>query len=204
MPPEGSVTHWLGELQEGDPVAAQKLWERYFDRLVGVARAKLQGQARRAADEEDAALSAFDSFCRGVEEGRFPQLRDRHNLWRLLVIMTVRKAQHFLRDERRQKRGGRAVSTVSGSTGPKGFKEAAADLEQFVGREPSPEFAAQVAEEFQRLLGILNDAELRSIALWKLEGDTNAQIAAKLECALSTVERRLGVIRRLWEKESTS
>ena len=65
-----SVTHWIGQLRAGDPVAAQHLWEGYFRRLVGLARGKLQGLPRRAADEEDVALSAFASFYRGVECGR--------------------------------------------------------------------------------------------------------------------------------------
>ena len=65
MYPEASVTHWINQLKAGDPDAAQKLWERYFRRLVSLARKK-----RRAADEEDVALSAFDSFCRGAEQDR--------------------------------------------------------------------------------------------------------------------------------------
>ena len=54
------------------------------------------------------ALSAFDSFCRSAEQGRFPDLADRDSLWRLLVVMTARKATHLRRDEGRQKRGGGA------------------------------------------------------------------------------------------------
>jgi hypothetical protein len=85
MASEGSVTHWIGQLQAGDPAAAQPLWERYFLKLVHLARRKLQGLPRRAADEEDVALSAFDSFCRAAEARRFPALADRDGLWRLLV-----------------------------------------------------------------------------------------------------------------------
>ena len=70
--PETSVTQWIDRLKAGDPDAAQELWERYFRRLVGLARKKLRAAPRRAADEEDVALSAFDSFCRGAEQGRFP------------------------------------------------------------------------------------------------------------------------------------
>src|SRR5438874_7802874 len=106
MTSEGSVTGWLGQLQGGDPAAAQRLWERYFQRLVGLARDRLRNAPRRAADEEDVALSAFDSFCRRAEQGRFPQLIDRDGLWRLLVVMTARKAAHLKRDAARQKRGG--------------------------------------------------------------------------------------------------
>ena len=70
MDPSRSVTYWLAELRAGNAVAAQPLWERYYGRLVGLARQKLRGVPRRAADEEDVALSALDTFCRGVGEPR--------------------------------------------------------------------------------------------------------------------------------------
>jgi DNA-directed RNA polymerase specialized sigma24 family protein len=187
----GSVSGWIGQLQAGDSSAAQQLWERYFKRLVELAGKKLQGASRRIADEEDVALSALASFFHGALAGRFPQLHDRTDLWRLLVVLTARKAFHVRRYERQQKRGGRQVS--SGWPEPK--------LEQIVGREPTPEFAAQVAEECRRLLALLDSEELRSIARWKMEGYTTEQIAAQLGCAPSTVERRLRLIRRLWEQE---
>jgi DNA-directed RNA polymerase specialized sigma24 family protein len=195
MASKGSVTHWIGRLQTGDEAAAQRLWERYFRRLVGLARKKLLDTPRRAADEEDVALSAFASFCRGVRQGRFPQLDDRDNLWRLLVTFTARKAFDQLRDERAQKRGG---GTVRGESALGGADSTAVGFDQVVGREPTPEFTAQVAEEYRRLLDLLDDTELRSIAVWKMEGDTTEQIAAKLECAPSTVERKLRRIRGLW------
>jgi len=102
----GSVSEWIGQLQAGDSSAAQKLWDRYFERLTTLARSRLQGAWRRASDEEDVALSAFATFCRRATHGQFPQLSDRPDLWRLLVVLTARKACHALRDEQRQKRGG--------------------------------------------------------------------------------------------------
>lgn len=199
MSPDESVTFWLSQLQGGDPAAAQPLWERYFHRLVGLARARLQGHPRRADDEEDVALSVFRRLCDGAARGRFPRLDDREDLWRLLVTMTERKAYNLMRDERRLKRGGGAVVSAgvlvgAGDSGPGG-------LDQFAGREPTPEFAAQVAEEYRRLLDRLGDAELQSIAVWKMEGDTAPDIAARLGCALSTVERRLRLIRQIWESD---
>ena len=77
-------------------------------------------------------------------------------------------------------------------------------LEDLISREPTPDFAAQVAEEFQKLLGMLGDRSLQTLALWKMEGFTNDEIAAKLGCVSRTIERRLRLIRRLWEKEFTS
>jgi DNA-directed RNA polymerase specialized sigma24 family protein len=198
MPSEGSVTRWIGQLKARDPLAAQKLWERYFRRLVGLARKKLQGTRRQAADEEDVALSAFDSFCRGAEDGRFPKLDDRDNLWDLLVLLTARKAWHLRRDDARQKRARVQAWADTPFANADEF-----GIEQFVGQEPSPEFAAQVAEEYRLLLGRLADRELEEIAIWKMEGFTNDEIAGKLDCSPRTIERKLRIIRGRWKQQET-
>jgi DNA-directed RNA polymerase specialized sigma24 family protein len=190
MADPGSVTHWLRQLPTGDSAAAQQLWERYYQRLVGLARKRLQGAGVLAADEEDVALSAFDSFFRNAQDGRFPQLVDRDNLWQLLVTITARKTCHLLRDARRQKRGGDR-------------ERVDADLDRVVGREPSPVFAAQVVEEFQRLLDHLDDDLLRAVAVGKMEGYTNDELAARLDLAPRTIERKLRIIRGIWEKRAS-
>jgi DNA-directed RNA polymerase specialized sigma24 family protein len=199
MSAHGSVSHWITLLKAGDSAAAQELWECYFRRLVGLARRKLQDLPRRMADEEDVALSAFDSFCRGAAQGRFPQLLDRSDLWHLLVILTARKASKLKRYERQQKRGGRCAGVSVGHADPDTEKDG--ELEQLIGPEPTPAFAAQVAEECRRLLEQLADDTLRVVALRKMEGYTNEEIAAELDCGLRTVERKLWLIRGLWEKE---
>jgi DNA-directed RNA polymerase specialized sigma24 family protein len=195
MTSTGSVTHWIGLIKGGDPAAAQKLWEGYFHRMVELARHKLQGLPRRAADEEDVALSAFHSFCGGARRGRFPQLRDRNSLWPLLVAITAHKVVDLVRHERRRKRGGPATD----ATGPANPEAA---LDEVIGREPTPDFALQVAEECQRLLARLADDGLRSVALWKMEGYTVEEIAARLGCVPRTVERKLRAIRELWGEKS--
>ena len=196
-----SVTQWIDRLKAGDPDAAQKLWERYFHRLVGLARKKLRSAPRRAADEEDVALSAFDSFCRGAEQERFPQLHDRLDLWQLLVLLTARKASDLVQHERRQKRGGGAVLDEAALPCPADSSSQEAALEQIEGPEPTPAFAAQVAEECRLLLERLDSPELRNVALLKVEGYGNEEIANQLGCGLRTVERRLRLIRSIWEQE---
>jgi DNA-directed RNA polymerase specialized sigma24 family protein len=196
MSAENSVTRWLNQLQEGDPDAAQRLWERYFARLVGLARQRLRQTPRQAADEEDVALSAFDSFCRAAEGGRFPQLQDRDDLWRLLVVITTRKASHLIRDEGRQRRGGAAGP-------PRSFDDLAV-LEQALSREPSPELAAQVTEEYARLLSRLGDADLEAVAVWRMEGYSVEEIAGKLGCAPRSIKRKLQLIRTIWQHEVPS
>jgi DNA-directed RNA polymerase specialized sigma24 family protein len=201
MSSAGSVTHWIDQLKAGDTLAAQKLWECYFLRLVGLARKKLGGTPRRAADEEDVALSVFDSLCRGAEAGRFPQLLDRDNLWQLLVAITAHKARDLARHEGRLKRGGGRVLDEAALPGPAGAEAEEAGLDQVLSREPTPEFALQMAEEFQRLLDRLGDDALRAVALARMEGCTNDEIAAQLGCAPRTIDRKLQVIRSLWSQE---
>src|SRR4051812_8309007 len=166
MSADESVTVWISQLQRGDAAAAQPLWERYFQRLVGLARARLQGHPRRAADEEDVALSVFHCLCEGAARGRFPHLDDRDDLWRLLVTLTERKAYNLTRDERRLKRGGGAVKSSDVLLSP--GDSPAGGLDQVAGREPTPEFAAEVAEEYRHLLRRLDNAELQAIAVWKM------------------------------------
>ena len=199
-----TVTHWISQLKAGDPAAAQHLWERYFAKLVGLARKKLQGSRRRVADEEDVALSAFDSFCRGAAQGRFPRLTDRQDLWALLIVITARKAFDQRRHERSQRQGGDKVRGESAlleapGVADKEEEKEQAGLAQVLGREPSPEIAIIMADEFQRLLERLPNAELRAVALAKLEGYTDSEIAAQRGCAERTVQRRLSVIRTLWD-----
>ena len=203
LQPDGSVTHWLGALKGGDAAAAQRLWERYFDRLVRLARAKLGAMPRGAADEEDVALSAFHSFCQGAARGRFPRLDDRDNLWRLLVTITARKALHQVRRQASQKRGGDRVPVGSAPAGGEDDADGAG-LERVVGREPTPQFAAMVADECRRLLAALDDETLRQVALLRMEGYSDEEIAARVDCSLRTVSRKLALIRKAWLREGAS
>src|SRR5439155_4583698 len=152
------VTVWITQVKAGQRAAVQQLLERYFQRLVQLARARLQGVPGLAGYDEDVALSAFKSLCLGAERDRFPQLADRDDLWRLLAVMTVRKAIDLQRRRRPQSAG-------------------AETFEQLLSREPAPELAAEVSEEYRRLLDRLGDPQLQAVALWKVEGYTNDEIA---------------------------
>jgi DNA-directed RNA polymerase specialized sigma24 family protein len=190
---DGSTTSWLGLLREGHPEAAQRIWDRYFIRLAALVRKKLQGHNLGIADEEDVALSALRTLCGNVQEGRYPQLTDGDGLWRLLVVIAARKALQLVRSETRLKRdrrrhGDPLVRLVDLPL-----------IDDLVGNEPTPEFAAQVTEEYQRLMSLLDDDQ-RSIAVAKLQGLTNLEIAARSNRSLRTVERKLQLIRDIWEQ----
>jgi RNA polymerase sigma factor (sigma-70 family) len=181
-----SVTMWIAGLKRGDAEAAQRLWERYCLQLLQLARKKMQTMSGRVDDEEDLALSAFKSLCLRAADSGFSKLDDRDDLWQLLLVLTERKASNLRKHEQRQKRDVRRLS-----------EDVA--LEHLSGPEPTPAFAAEVAEQFQILLDCLDDDELRLVALYKLEGYTNNEIAAKLGCVTRSVERRLRFIRKTWE-----
>jgi DNA-directed RNA polymerase specialized sigma24 family protein len=70
-----------------------------------------------------------------------------------------------------------------------------------IGDEPTPEFAAQVAEECRRLLDLLGDERLQALAVARMEGYSNEELAARLGVAPRTVERKLQKIRELWAQE---
>jgi DNA-directed RNA polymerase specialized sigma24 family protein len=199
MADPGSVTTWLTLLQAGDTQAAQMMWDRYFPQLVRLARARLTGVRKGAADEEDVALSAFASFCRGIEKGRFPDLTDRSDLWKLLVVITARKACDLAVKSRRLKNGGGKVRGDSAFGSPEG-EQTGQGIGDVIGREPSPEFAFWVGEQHRELLAALDDDFLRKVANSKLEGYTNQEIARLYKVSVPTVERKLQRIRQTWEQ----
>ena len=193
---DNSIGSWLTGLENGDSRTVNALWREYFPRLVGLARTQMVGLPKRIVDEEDVALSAFKSFCMAAQQGRFPDLRDRDDLWRLLLRMTVRKAVDQRRYHERQRRGGGKVRGESVFLQP---GNETAGIAEVVGDAPSPELATHLAEELEVRLAQL-DPDLRELAVAKMEGYTNSEIADQLSVALSTVERRLRLIRKRWEQ----
>lgn len=193
-----AITIWIDGLKRGDARAAEVIWQNYFTKLTHLAQRKLQGMPRRAADEEDVALSAFNSFFQAAQCGRFPQLDDRDDLWKLLAVITARKAiaqqrRHFADkrpDAHTYDEGALADDESDGRI-----------VEQFLGNTPSAELAAQLAEEFECRLNQLPDDEFRKIALWRMEGFTNREIAEKLNTYEVKIERKLRLIRKCWTEE---
>jgi DNA-directed RNA polymerase specialized sigma24 family protein len=75
-------------------------------------------------------------------------------------------------------------------------------LARFLSREPTPEDAAQFADQYERLLVRLEDATLKTIALRRLEGYSSVEIASGLGTTARTVDRKLGLIRAIWQEET--
>ena len=185
-----SITRWIHELKDGDDVAAEKLWGEYFHRIVALGKRRVQRNYARARDEEDVALSAINAVFAGAKEGRYPDLADREGLWRLFAAIATNKAKNLVRDE-----GRRAADRMDA--------------------RPVEEHTAQTAEGedgslFESLsltsaeLIDLLEPKLQNVAVFKLEGHQNEEIARRIERSVSTVERYLQMIRHRWQKFAES
>ncbi len=181
MSADDQISVWLEQLKQGDRSHVASLLARYFQRLVGLAAARLRGQAHLDGYEEDVALSAFKSLCLGAENGRFPKIEGRDELWRLLAVITIRKAIELQRRKRFDQVPDADVVLA------------------LLHREPAPDEVAEMSDQVQALLMKLKDPVLRQIALLKVEGYANEEIAQRLHCAVRTVERKLLQIRLLWQ-----
>ena len=197
----GSVSGWIVGLKASDSHAIQRLWERYYDGLVTLARQKLgQRGPRQVADEEDIALSVFDTICRGAAAGRFGSVTDRDELWWLLLAITHRKVIDHVRYMNREKRGGGAVIRESELERVNGFDDPRG-LSRMIGASPSPDEVAMLDEEYHRLLSLLRSEHLQKIAVWRLEGLKVDEIASRIGISKRAVERKLALIRSHWSAE---
>ena len=85
-----------------------------------------------------------------------------------------------------------------------GDSQADLAMTQVLSREPTPEAAAQFAEDYERLLEKLEDPALRFVALHRLEGHSREEIAEELGTSVRTVDRKLILIRLMWQEELPS
>ena len=193
-----SVAVYIRDLKDGDDDAAAALWERYFDKLVGLSRRRMYGANKRMGDEEDVAISVFESLCRGAKGGKFTELTDGQDLWKLLCTLARRKAARHRSHGNAAKRGGGDVR------GHSVFERAGADsggtFDQVGGVEPTPEFLAILRDQHEYLMAALPNDSLREVAQLILEGHTNEEIAGKIGRTVRTAERKRDLVRREWEK----
>lgn len=187
---QDSITRWIHPLKSGDEFAAAAIWERFFQRLREYARAKLGTLARRAQDDEDLALSALHALCIGAREGRFRQLDNRHDIWQILMMIAARKASNVRRRIQVQRERGESDIADGNDTH---------DLAQLFDSNPSADFFDSLNLHCDELLGSL-DAKLRDVALLKLSGHSNQEIAKLRGRGITTIERYLRLIRQIWSE----
>lgn len=195
---EDLITIWIDELRGMDDSAAEKLWRHFMSNLLQEAKARLSAQSRRVYDEEDAVQSAFHSVCAGIRAGNFPYLNDRNSLWGLLLRVTSLKVAQRHRFDRRQRRDLRR--TLTDSIFANSPEATGAIVSCLQSREPSAEFVTQFVEVSEMLFQKLADPMLQEIAQMRMDGHTDTEIAEKMLCSRRTVQRRIELIKRQWEK----
>jgi DNA-directed RNA polymerase specialized sigma24 family protein len=190
------VSLWIEQLAAADHDAASRLWAHFCQRLMVFARSRMSPSARRIYDEEDAAVSAFRSLCRGIEAQRFPEVGDRGNLWALLVVITSRKIANRFRYDHQQRRDSNQTLSESMLQPCDGVE--IGWMQSLPSNEPTPAFAVEVADMSEYLMSQLPEQDLKRLVLLKLEGHTNEDAAELMKITRRTVQRKLELIRRIW------
>ncbi len=171
--------------------AATAIVRRYFAQLVDLVGQRISPRLKGRVDPEDLAQATFHSFCLRLANGQF-QLDDREDFWQLLVCIALNKTRKLATAQMTQKRDARRDRGLTADDGTL--------IDVLDHRTPTPDDAAIMAEEMVRLLGEL-PADIRPIAVWKFEGFTHEEIAAKLGYTLRTVERKVRLIRDRWARD---
>jgi hypothetical protein len=121
---------------------------------------------------------ATKSFCIRQRRGDF-DLSNRDELWNLPVRITLRKARNTAIRHFQGKRDVRREDAEAAVDRP-GDDPSGTILDQIDSDGPTPAEAGLLNEAPERRFQMLKNPNLRRIALWKLEGNTNPEIARTL------------------------
>lgn len=185
MDSSDSFVEFLDRLKQGDDDAAAEVFQLYANRLIGLARSRLDSRIRQKVDPEDVMLSAFNSFFRRQRNDAF-DLNGWDSLWALLVGITVRKCGRQIATFRSAKRD------VSREQRPGG--DSSAPVHERAAAEPTPEEAAMLVEMLEGMLKDLSPRD-RTIVAMRLDGYNILEIAEKVERTERTVNRTLRKVR---------
>ncbi len=195
MSVSGSVSEWIEGVKNQDSHAAHRLWNRFHRRLLRMTRRRMGRVSRCVVDENDVVSIAFHSFLQRVGQGQFPNLTNRSQLWRLLTTITDRKIVNNVRKNATIKRG---YGRVYGES----MFDRQDQSESFLMTATASELPPSVVIAMAELINSLDD-ELRQILLLRQQGYTNEEIATILNRSVTTVERRVRMLRARWERELT-
>ncbi len=185
MSQEGSFRDLMDRLGTGDENAARRVFDRYAQRLIALAGGRLDRAVRQKVDPEDVVQSVFRSFFSGA---RF-DLGSWDGLWRLLVVITLRKCGRrveYFHASRRNVRREVPWPATSGDGGA--AMEALAD-------DPTPSEAAVLTEAVEGLLRGLDEGGRNIVAL-SLQGHTVAEICDRLGRTQRSVYRVLERVKK--------
>lgn len=176
-------------LTAGDEAAAAELWSRFTNRLIALARTRLDATVQQRVGPDDVVQSVYKSFFRRQQQGQF-ELDNWDGVWALLARITVRKcgrsaAAHRVakRDVRRQAR--------------QGANESDDDLlNNLSEREPSPEEVA-VFEDLLEALMLKLESDKRDMLALRLQGYTVEEVSQKVDRTERAVYRLMARVRNI-------
>jgi RNA polymerase sigma-70 factor (ECF subfamily) len=190
MSAQDSFALLIQQLLAGHPLGADKVYRRFADRLLALARVRLDHRLRGKADPEDVVLSALRSFLTGCAEGQFT-LQDPDQLWNLLTLITLRKcrrqARHYLaecRDVRREE-------------APAGEEDSGLGELLGLDREPTPEEAAEMQDLLEQVVARLGKPLKRRVFELSLQGYSVQEIAEQVNYYERGVERIRAEVRQI-------
>jgi len=171
-------------------MATEAIWSRFYPKLVREANKKLSKNPDPAIAGEDIAQSSFRNVCQGVLDGRYPQLENREDFWRLLFVsMANRVCSHF------RSCGSKKRDSL--------LRESLDSIDdEFLQQLNNHEVQAELADLIAHLLGKLDKedptGELRQIALLYLDDRSASWIAKTLHRRKTNVLHKILWIRALW------
>lgn len=199
-PVDEELERLLAGIQAGDEDAINRFWNLHYEPLVSQARRKMAKVNLRAVDEEDIALSAINSFYRGLSEGRY-KLQGNNELWKLLATIVIRKIAKQQKKYFAQKRGGGQVRGESFFINEAGEDDRLGGIGNFSIGENNHELEVEFLDTCEKLFESFDDETTRHVARLTMEGYSIDEIAEQLGCVRRTVERKLKRIREKWSQE---
>jgi RNA polymerase sigma factor (sigma-70 family) len=191
MADQDATLQLVARWRSGDQQAADELFRRYAEQLVGFARSRLSAKVAQRVDPEDVVQSAYRSFFAAARAGRY-ELERGGDLWRLLVSITLHKLHDQVKHNSRVKRAlerERAVGDV-------GKLDNLPAL--ILAHDPSPLEAMALAEEVEELMRELEPVQRRMLEL-RLQGYNLDEIAADTCRSVRTVSRILDRVKQRLE-----
>jgi DNA-directed RNA polymerase specialized sigma24 family protein len=189
----GSVSGWIELIRLGNTVAIEPLLERYFQRLVSFSDRKLRSGIRTSDDGEDIALQVIESVFRKIGRGSYPKLSDRNDLWLVLMVAAQRRVIDKQRKVLRWERHFAPVRTLTDL-----MEVLNDDLGEYLSKDDGQRRACEMIDLWDHMLSKLKDPSHREIAMLKLDGYSNRDIAIELKMTPKRVDRAVESILERW------
>jgi RNA polymerase sigma-70 factor (ECF subfamily) len=167
----------VARFKAGSESAATDLFERYCEKLMGLARRRIGQRMASRIDPEDVIQSAFRTFFSRVRNDEFT-FEGASDLFKLLVRLTVNKTLRRIAHHRAAKR----------DPGKEAAQRSTTDdvFRNLTTGEPTPDVEVALLDQFEQFLGQFSVFD-RKVLEMKLHGHSTAEIAT----ALGTYERKV-------------